>query len=191
MFRTRVLIVFLAVYIFFIVFTESMLYFNFSTRYGDDPLDRIWSPYIGFNWEAIKAPYGSSELSENVYKLPATIMETAVKPINGTTLTFYLDGIDSSQNFYVYLHVAEIETLLEGQIRQFKVSVNNGTISNNIQPRFMTADTYFTGSSLSGNELVFLLSETNQSTLPPIMNALELYMRKEFSQSPTDQTNGM
>ena len=130
-------------------------------------------------------------LSENVYKLPAKVMETAVKPLNGSTLSFYLDGIDSSQKFYIYLHVAEIETLVEGEIRQFTVLVNNGTIFNAIQPRYMAADTYFTGSSLSGSELNFLLSPTNQSTLPPIMNALEIYKIKEFLQSPTEERHGM
>ncbi|XP_034696852.1 putative leucine-rich repeat receptor-like serine/threonine-protein kinase At2g19230 [Vitis riparia] len=160
-----------------------------TVRYGDDVLDRIWGPYSWSSGESIKASYSSSGLSENQFKLPAKVMETAVKPVNGTSLDFYLDGIDSSQEFYVYLHVAEIETLVQGQIREFTVSVNKETISSAIQPRYMIADTYFTQSSLSGSELNFSLSQTNQSTLPPIMNALEIYMIKEFVQLPTEQRN--
>ncbi|RVX17216.1 putative leucine-rich repeat receptor-like protein kinase [Vitis vinifera] len=160
-----------------------------TVRYGDDVLDRIWGPYSWSSGESIKAPYSSSGLSENQFKLPAKVMETAVKPVNGTSLDFYLDGIDSSQEFYVYLHVAEIETLVQGQIREFTVSVNKKAISSAIQPRYMIADTYFTQSSLSGSELNFSLSQTNQSTLPPIMNALEIYMIKEFVQLSTEQRN--
>ncbi|RVW52017.1 putative leucine-rich repeat receptor-like protein kinase [Vitis vinifera] len=145
--------------------TVSLLnIFNFSTRYGDDVLDRIWGPYSWSSGESIKAPYSSSGLSENQFKLPAKVMETAVKPVNGTSLDFYLDGIDSSQEFYVYLHVAEIETLVQGQIREFTVSVNKKAISSAIQPRYMIADTYFTQSSLSGIDAMKKIKSVYQVT---------------------------
>ena len=66
--------------------------FNFLTRYGDDVLDRMWRPYNSTDWEAIKAPYSSSVLSENEFKLPATVMETAVKPLSGTSLDLTFGG---------------------------------------------------------------------------------------------------
>ena len=163
--------------------------FNFLTRYGDDVLDRMWVPFNLIYWKAIKAPYSSSVLSENEFKLPATVMETAVKPVNGS-LDFYLVGIDSSQEFYMYFHFAEIEEV-QDQIREFTISLNNKTISDPIEPKYMVSDSYFTQSSLSGIQMNFSLAKTNRSTLPPIMNALEIYMIKEFLQSPTEQLDGI
>ncbi|XP_019077601.2 putative leucine-rich repeat receptor-like serine/threonine-protein kinase At2g19230 [Vitis vinifera] len=154
-----------------------------TVRYGDDVLDRIWGPYSWSSGESIKAPYSSSGLSENQFKLPAKVMETAVKPVNGTSLDFYLDGIDSSQEFYVYLHVAEIETLVQGQIREFTVSVNKKAISSAIQPRdlsynslngevpeFLSEMSSLKTLNLSGNKLTgsvpsALLAKSNDGTL--------------------------
>ena len=164
--------------------------FNCLTRYQDDELDRIWNPFIWSGWESIKASYSTSALSGNEYRLPAKIMETAAKPVNGTSLDFYLEGIDSSQQFYMYFHFAELEEV-QGQIRQFTISLNNNTIIGPITPKYMSSQTNFTQSSLSWNELNFSLNKTNQSTLPPIINALEIYIRLEFLQSPTEQTDGM
>ena len=155
-------------------------------------LDRLWDSFQSSVWEAIKAAYSSSMLSENEFKLPAKIMETAVKPVNATSLGFYLIGIDSSQRFYLYFHFAEVEEVQAGQLRQFTISLNNKQILDHpIEPKYMASQTYFTGYSLSGNEMNFSLAMTNQSTLPPIMNALEIYTIKEFLQSPTEESDGM
>ena len=164
--------------------------FNCLTRYQDDVLDRLWEPFSWSYWEPVKAPYSTSALTENEYKLPAKIMETAVKPVNGTSLDFYLEGIDSTQQFYLYFHFAELEEVQAGQIRQFTISLNNRTIFGPIEPKYMASQTNFTQSSLSWSRMNFSLAQTNQSTLPPIMNALEIYMIKEFLQSPTEQSDG-
>lgn len=130
-------------------------------------------------------------LSENEYNLPAKIMETAYRPRNATSLDFYLIGIDSSLEFYMYFHFAEVEEVQAGQLRQFTISLNSKIISDPIEPMYMASQTYFTQSSLSGSDMNFSLAMTNQSTLPPILNALEIYMIKEFLQSPTQENNGM
>lgn len=118
-------------------------------------------------------------------------METAYRPRNATSLDFYLIGIDSSLEFYMYFHFAEVEEVQAGQLRQFTISLNSKIISDPIEPKYMASQTYFTQSSLSGSDMNFSLAMTNQSTLPPILNALEIYMIKEFLQSPTQENNGM
>ncbi|RVX17214.1 putative leucine-rich repeat receptor-like protein kinase [Vitis vinifera] len=118
---------------------ETLTVHNFSPRYGDDVLDRLWNARYFPHWESIQAPYSSSLLSETEFKLPPKVMETAVKPLSGSYLNFTLGDIDSSEEFYI------------------------------------------------GSQLNFSLAKTNQSTLPPIMNALEIYKIKEFLQSPTEQ----
>ncbi|XP_034696439.1 putative leucine-rich repeat receptor-like serine/threonine-protein kinase At2g19230 [Vitis riparia] len=160
---------------------------NFSPRYGDDVLDRLWNAFYFPYWESIQAPYSSSLLSETEFKLPPKVMETAVKPLSGSYLNFTLGDIDSSEEFYMYFHFADIEEV-QGKIRQFTILLNDKTIfSDPIEPQYMVSETHFTQYSLSGSQLNFSLAKTNQSTLPPIMNALEIHKIKEFLQSPTEQ----
>ena len=65
-------------------------------------------------------------------------MEAAVKPVNGTnSLNFYLEGIDSSQKFYLYFHFVEVEEVQAGQFRQFTISLNDRTIFGPIGPKYM------------------------------------------------------
>ena len=163
---------------------------NFSPRYGDDELDRLWNAFYFPYWKSIQAPYSSSLLSETEFKLPPKVMETAVKPLSGSYLNFTLGGIDSSEEFYMYFHFAAIEEV-QDKIRQFTILLNDKTIFDSIEPQYMVSETHFTQYSLSGSQLNFSLTKTNQSTLPPIMNALEIYMIKEFLQSPTEQQDGM
>lgn len=163
---------------------------NFSPRYEDDVVDRIWSPYTYVGGEAIVAPSSNTGFVENVYELPVKVMETAVKPGSGNTLDFYLDGIDSSQKFYLCMHFAELETLGQNQTREFSFSVNK-EILGVIRPRYMAADTYYTPSTVSGSRLNFSFTQTTNSTMPPIINAMEIYMIKQFLQLPTEQSNGM
>eukprot|EP00261_Vitis_vinifera_P023137 XP_010654895.1 PREDICTED: putative leucine-rich repeat receptor-like protein kinase At2g19210 [Vitis vinifera] len=159
---------------------------NETVRYGDDELDRIWNAYYFPDWKSIQAPYSSSSLSETEFKLPPKVMETAVKPLSGSYLNFTLGGIDSSEEFYMYFHFAEFEEV-QDKIRQFTILLNDITIFDSIEPQYMVSETHSTKNSLSGRQLNFSLAKTNQSTLPPIMNALEIYMIKEFLQSPTEQ----
>ena len=74
---------------------------NFSPRYGDDELDRLWNAFYFPYWKSIQAPYSSSLLSETEFKLPPKVMETAVKPLSGSYLNFTLGDIDSSEEFYM------------------------------------------------------------------------------------------
>ena len=118
-------------------------------------------------------------------------METAVKPLSGNYLNFSLGGIDSSEEFYMYFHFAEVEEV-QDKIRQFTILLNDKTIfSAPIEPKYMVSETHATQYSLIGSQLNFSLAMTNQSTLPPIMNALEIYRLKVFLQSPTEQRDGM
>ena len=42
-----------------------------------------------------------------------------------------------------------------------------------------------------GPKLSFSIYKTPKSTLPPILNAMEVYIVKDFLKAPTDQEDGM
>ena len=95
-------------------------------------------------------------------------METAVKPVNGTSLDFYLDVIDSSQEFYLYFHFAELEEVQAGQLKQFTILLNNNTIFGPIEPKYMASQTNFTQSSLGWNEMNFSLAMKTSPHFHPL-----------------------
>ena len=121
-------------------------------------------------------------------------MATAATPADENEplgFSFLIAG-HPSQKLYVYMHFAEVEDL-KGQIREFTISVNDDeSFGGPVAPRYLFSDTVYSKYSLNGsiNRLFFSLKRTNRSTLPPIINAMEVYRLKEFSQSSTQQNDG-
>ncbi|KAL6335716.1 hypothetical protein AAG906_039479 [Vitis piasezkii] len=128
-------------------------------RDKDDVYDRIWRPFTWWSWLSINSSLVSSSYS------------TSVK----TGFSLNIDD-DPSQKLYIYMHFAEVEDL-KGQIREFTVSVNDEPYSEPVAPRYLfrTRNCPF-------------LERTNRSTLPPIINAMEAYMIKEFHNHQLNKT---
>ena len=161
-------------------------------RYKDDALDRIWNSYMSTSWESITAGFESYSYSETRFKLPGIIMSTAATPKNESEpLRFFLDMDDPSQRFYLYMHFSEVLQLQGNQSRVFTIWLNGNLWSNAVAPERLTSTTIFSTNSVRGSRLSFSLQKTGESMLPPIINALEVYVIKEFSQSTTDQEDGM
>ncbi|XP_034696322.1 senescence-induced receptor-like serine/threonine-protein kinase [Vitis riparia] len=162
-------------------------------RDKDDVYDRIWRSFTWSSWLSINSSLVSSSFSTSVYKVPGSVMATAVTPANESEPWVFSLNIDNdpSQKLYIYMHFAEVEDL-KGQIREFTVSVNDEPYSGPVSPRYLFSDTVSSKYSMSGSttkKLFFSLKRTNRSTLPPIINAMEAYMIKEFPQSSTQQND--
>lgn len=97
------------------------------------------------------------------------------------------DNIYTSQ-YYVYLHFAELEKLQPNQSRQFTVSYG-GKVMATVSPAYLQATTIYTHSAYKGGQS-FKISRMPNSSYPPIINAIEIYVVKEFLQSDTLQTDG-
>uniref|UniRef100_F6HY69 non-specific serine/threonine protein kinase n=1 Tax=Vitis vinifera TaxID=29760 RepID=F6HY69_VITVI len=163
-------------------------------REKDDVYDRIWKPLTRSSWLSINSSLVSSSFSTSDYKLPGIVMATAATPANESESWRISLGIDDdpSQKLYMYMHFAEVEDL-KGQIREFTISVNDDeSYAGPLTPGYLFSVTVYSKYSVSGsttNKLSFSLERTNRSTLPPIINAMEVYMIKEFAQSSTQQND--
>ena len=122
-------------------------------------------------------------------------MATAATPANESeswNVSLEIDD-NPSQKLYIYMHFAEVEDL-KGQIREFTIRVNDDeSYGGLVAPRYLYSNTVYRNYSISGSttkKLSFSLERTNRSTLPPIINAMEAYTIKEFSQSSTQQNDG-
>lgn len=151
----------------------------------------MWFPYNIPSSISINSSFIIDSLNHNEYKLPSTVMKTAMRPldVNGS-LEFELDTGDPSLEFYVYMHFAELEKLQSNQHREFDVELNGNLWAKSIVPEYLHSKTVVRNEAVRGNWLKFSIYKTLNSTLPPILNAMEIYVVRDFLQAPTDQEYG-
>jgi hypothetical protein len=171
------------------------IYFS-SPRYPDDVFDRLWVPRSdGFISKLVSIDTYSdidTNDSTNIYKLPAQVLSTAIKPASGYTLRYDLGNYDqdSSYEYYVCFHFAEIEELKEGEIREFFIDVNEGNyISENITLEYLKPFSRCPNQTFEGH-FSFTINATAKSNLPPLLNALEIYHVFSLPDLPTDPGDG-
>ncbi|CAH8358606.1 unnamed protein product [Eruca vesicaria subsp. sativa] len=116
-------------------------------------------------------------------------MASASTPINAfAPWSFSWSFWPSTTQFYIYMHFAEIKTLQVNETREFSVSVNGEFVSERYSPKRMAMETIFYSTKQCEEGLCIIeLSRTSKSTLPPLMNALEIYYVIELPQLKTNQ----
>ncbi|XBJ11771.1 hypothetical protein VPH35_016418 [Triticum aestivum] len=155
-------------------------------RYPDDPYDRIWMPW--FN------TVGSTEIStekkvqnteHDPFEVPTAVMQTAISPRNGSDKIELSWDFESqlhhnpSPGYFVILHFSELQLLPSNTVRQFYANLNGQQLyssgSGSFTPRYL-----YTGATY--NRLPFQQSKYNisvditaTSTMPPILNAVEVF----------------
>ncbi|KAJ1390948.1 Malectin-like carbohydrate-binding domain [Sesbania bispinosa] len=171
--------------------------YNFGTnhnkvyRYKDDVYDRLWGIDPFKFWKQLNTSLGPDDLGQNKYKPPAVVMSTAATPINGSApLEFSWDSDNVNEKYYIYMHFNEVEKLATNKTRAFDIYVNGKLWYDYgpLVPLYQITTTVLSTSALTGaTSYLFSLSKTQNSTLPPIINAAEIYTVKDFSQSETEQ----
>ncbi|KAL7174779.1 hypothetical protein ACSBR1_043888 [Camellia fascicularis] len=133
-----------------------------------DELGRLWTTYSILDSQIMTTIFPTDSQNSNDYKLPREMISTAVKPLNVTQpLACYFDhGGGPTIKLYVYFHFCELR--------------NSGIMS------YLKTTTITQEKPESGDELWITIVRTNRSTLPPILNAMEIYVEKQLQQSPTD-----
>ncbi|KAH1207515.1 putative LRR receptor-like serine/threonine-protein kinase [Glycine max] len=168
---------------------------NKGYRYDDDVYDRYWSNddadtwYDNVDkWKQLNFPIDADSLVQKHYQPPAVVMSTAVTPANvSAPLVISWEPYDPKESFYVYMHFTEIQVLAKNQTRQFNITLNGNLLYGNMSPRYHSVRTIYTTSGISGKLINFSFVMTETSTLPPIINAIEIYRVKEFPQQDTYQ----
>ncbi|KAM3699759.1 hypothetical protein ACJW30_05G050000 [Castanea mollissima] len=157
-------------------------------RYKDDVYDRYWSPYDFNYWKALSTSLTVDSEGHHAYWVPSVVMSTAATPINESApMKFYVQPTDSNSEFYVYMHFAEVVKLRANESRSFNITINGELWYGPQSPRYLLTDTVYNTAALTGGKYVFSILKTGNSTLPPIINAIEIYTVKDLSQSETDQ----
>lgn len=157
-------------------------------------MDRIWSPLNFEAWDVINT---SSSVVPNNFLPPPTVMSTAITPNNvdntGVGISWRSEG-NVSKDFYLYLHFAEIvefDELQDNQTREVNIFINNELWYGPFSPNYLRAITIYSITPATGSYFEIWINRTTNSTLLPILNAIEIYTVKQLPNPQTDQNDGM
>ncbi|CAH8311636.1 unnamed protein product [Eruca vesicaria subsp. sativa] len=167
---------------------------NQTVRYPDDVFDRIWFPSTpdGSKQLSSSSSPSLSRNSSSTLRLPQVVMRTAVVPnVSGGSVEFGWVPDDPSLEFYFYMYFMELEEPSSTSVerREFVIVLNGEVISSPLNVTYLRIKALTTASPLKAERFEFSIRQTRDSTLPPLINAMETYVVKKFLQSPTDQTD--
>ncbi|KAK1400078.1 putative leucine-rich repeat receptor-like serine/threonine-protein kinase [Heracleum sosnowskyi] len=159
-------------------------------RYKDDIYDRLWNSFDEINTSSI---YDFEVLKDYAYdgafEVPTEVMRSAIAPENTSNpLKITWEPRNASDQFLIYLHYAEVQTLQRNQTREFNIYLNGNLWYNRPISPFnrSTGTLYSTEPENQTSNYEILIQKTKRSTLPPIINAIELFTVRQFLQSQTD-----
>ncbi|KAJ3678994.1 hypothetical protein LUZ61_021158 [Rhynchospora tenuis] len=169
------------------LFTSSVDYQEkiLMTVYPDDPYDRLWHWHL-YDTSILKSINTTASIthyrSDN-FEAPYSVLQTALTPVsssNLTTVSFDVTSDNPHPNlllYYAVLHMTELQELSGNQSRQYDIYLNDFKWFPALKPPYCKA--YYLANS--GFQLqyfshnVFTLVQLSNSTLPPILNAIEVY----------------
>ena len=162
-------------------------------RYPFDIYDRIWGPYSDNTYTILSTFQTIDTSSNNYYQPPSIVMSNASTPINvSAPLELFWDTENATSEYYIYMHFAEVVNLTATQFRSFNITLNGKYWYRPFAPKYLSTITLFSPSILpNAQKYDFLFFKAEGSTLPPIINALEIYSVRDLSQSGTYQKDGM
>lgn len=163
-----------------------------SHRYPDDVYDRRWFDFFLKSWTEISATLIVN--NDNEYDPPKKALATAATPSNASApLTLSWTPANPGDQYYLYSHFAEIQDLQTNDTREFELFWNGAVIIKPFIPSKLAVDTHLDISprTCKGGKCIYQLIKTARSTLPPLLNALEVYTVIQFPQSETNENDGM
>ena len=160
-------------------------------RFGDDVYDRIWLP--DNNYKGIVTSHTIDSQSHNEYQPPSVVMSSAATPGNDSSpLDYYWEAENATSEYQIYMHFAEVVDLKANQSRSFNITINGNHFFGPVLPPYLSTYTVYSKSVLNiAQTYKVSIFKTESSTLPPILNAVEIYSVRDFPYSETDQQDRM
>ncbi|GMY34476.1 putative lrr receptor-like serine/threonine-protein kinase, partial [Fagus crenata] len=112
----------------------------------------------------------------------------AIPEKDSSPLAFNWDAENVTSEYYIYMHFAEVVDLKANQSRSFNITINGNHFYGPIVPDYLSSNTLYSTSALMiAQTYKVSIFKTESSTLPPILNAVEIYSVRDFPYSETDQ----
>ncbi|KAK2654540.1 hypothetical protein Ddye_014396 [Dipteronia dyeriana] len=119
------------------------------------------------------------------------VMQTTVMPVNGNdSLVFDWKPSDSTLQYFAYFYFAELDqSQANNQTRKQEIYLNDQLLTLLVFPYFASAT--LPPFVISGENIEISINKTEDSPLPPFLNAFELYVSKQFLQFLSHQEDIM
>ncbi|KAL6610528.1 hypothetical protein ACP70R_040497 [Stipagrostis hirtigluma subsp. patula] len=152
-------------------------------RFPDDPYDRAWTPWSNpAEWSEASTAEAVGGTASFQAGAPSAVMQTAITPRNASkNIDFAWDAVPNhvfpAPGYICILHFAELQSLAGNATREFYLTMN-GVLwySRPYTPHYLFADAIYDREPHWGfNQYNVTLNATANSTLPPIINAAEVF----------------
>ncbi|KAL3518273.1 hypothetical protein ACH5RR_020862 [Cinchona calisaya] len=160
---------------------------NQTIRYTDDVYDRIWSPSAGGNGLIAVTNDDPPIIADQGDNPPQAVLANAVTTSNVSQVIILGTEFPSVEvPVYLTMYFSEVTQLDSTQNRSFTVFKDNQSFSDPISPPYGNfLELYVSNITVSSNTRFYLVS-TAGSTLPPLINAMEIFF---ISDTLTNGTN--
>ncbi|THU72701.1 hypothetical protein C4D60_Mb04t14950 [Musa balbisiana] len=157
-----------------------------SLRFPDDPYDRVWNPCNDPSWRTLSTN-STVDNRDDLFEPPVAVMQTAVTPKTVRQLGFFWDSVSPRDELYAVLYFAELQNLKGNSTRVFNVTRNGESRFSWYTPPYLSIGYIYSVVPFKGySRYQYLLLATSNSTLPPIINAFEVYSLMQLTQAATD-----
>lgn len=161
-------------------------------RFSNDPYDRIWGGEVGGN--GLQAISGNATLSLPgvASNPPPTVLRTADATIMPTSILQLFMGFPPVETpVYINWYFSEVARLQPNQRRSFTLFMGNLSFSDPIIPLYDNFTLLYISNLTVTSDTMFFLVPNNDSTLPPLINAMEVFQIGDALTKGTNRTDGM
>ncbi|KAG8086153.1 hypothetical protein GUJ93_ZPchr0010g8644 [Zizania palustris] len=152
-------------------------------RYPDDPHDRAWLPWINpADWSEISTTRTVENTDDDKFAAPSAVMQTAITPRNGSaSIEFIWESApqpkDPTPGYVAIFHFSELQLLPSSAVRQFYINLNGKPLlDRSYTPPFLSAGFVYNPRPFTRYpQYNISINATANSTLPPIINAVEVF----------------
>ncbi|CAL9184881.1 unnamed protein product [Musa hybrid cultivar] len=145
-------------------------------RYKDDVYDRIWTPSIISNGLTALASDTSFIVPDSMDKPPALVLQTAVAPTQLSSLSILPTYQPTSTlTIFMNMYFSEMSELESTQMRSFEIYVDGVNVSAPVSPPYQNFIELSFNMPANSNTAIEL-RPTADSTLPPIISAMEVFL---------------
>ncbi|CAN6350414.1 unnamed protein product [Urochloa humidicola] len=152
-------------------------------RYPDDPHDRFWLPWVdATSWSSMSTTQRVQNLDNDLFEAPSKVMQTAITPRNvSQNIEFSWDPEpqprDPTPGYIGIMHFSELQLLPGKAVRQFYVNLDGKPwYPKAFTPDYLSSDATYNSNPYRGLARYNVsINATANSTLPPIINAIEVF----------------
>ena len=158
----------------------------------------MWFPWVNSSsWTEISTTRRVKYEADSPFEAPMAVMQTAIRPRNAShNIEFDWEPQpqpnDPSPGYIIIMHFSELQLLPSNAVREFYINLNGKLLNRDVmRPPYLYGQASYNTFAIRKSYYIVSLNATANSTLPPIINALELFSVIPTTNLSTNSQDGM